>query len=125
FWHAPPVYAFAIFNPLAYWAMQLSLPGSATWFWLRVLDRGERAGTVLLALLFMTGHMGMLRALLTFAGTPLYEWHLATTIPFELTPLQDQQLAGLLMWVPASLLYVLAALFRAWPLLAPAERRVT
>ena len=123
FWHAPPVYHFAISNPLAFWAMQLSLLGTAVWFWHRALDRSKDVGTALLALMFITVQMGMLGALLTFASAPLYEWHLATTIPFGLTALQDQQLAGLLMWVPAALPYVVAALVRAWPLLGPAERR--
>ena len=58
--------------------------------------------------------MGMLGALLTFAGQPLYEPHMTTTLPYGLTPLADQQLAGLLMWVPAALPYLAVALLIAW-----------
>jgi putative membrane protein len=60
--------------------------------------------------------MGMLGALLTFASVPLYVPHLTTTFAFGLDPLGDQQLAGILMWVPASLPYlaVAAAQCFAW-----------
>ena len=121
-WHAPPVYAVAIVHPVAYWAMQLTLLGSAFWLWRRVFDRRENAGGVLFALLGTTVQMGLLGALLTFASTPLYDAHLLTTIPFGLAPVQDQQLAGLIMWVPAALPYLAAALWRAWPLLGPSVK---
>jgi putative membrane protein len=110
FWHLPGVYAEAIVQPLPYWSMQLTLLGSATWLWARVFDPQEGAGSVLSALLATIVQMGMLGALLTFAARPLYELHLTTTLPYGLTPLADQQLAGLVMWVPAALPYLLAAL---------------
>jgi putative membrane protein len=44
--------------------------------------------------------MGLLAALITFAPRPLYEPHLATTWPWDLSPLEDQQLGGLFIWVP-------------------------
>ena len=62
-------------------------------------------------------------ALLTFAGQELYAPHLATTAPFDLSPLEDQQLAVLIMWVPASLPYLAAALFRLAGLLGTEDRR--
>lgn len=122
FWHAPTVYAVAITHPAAYWAMQLTLLGSAFWLWRGVFDMRENAGGVIFALLGTTVQMGFLGALLTFASTPLYDAHLLTTIPFGLTPEQDQQLAGLIMWVPAALPYLAAILWRAWPLLGPSAK---
>ena len=58
----------------------------------------------------------MLGALITFAGRPLYESHLDIPPGWGLAPLADQQLAGLIMWVPPALLYigVIAWLFAAW-----------
>lgn len=109
FWHAPPVYAFAIHSAPAYWAMQLSLAGSAVAVWRRALDPETGPGPSLLALLAVLVQMGMLGALLTFARDALYVPHFHTTAPFGLTPIQDQQLGGLIMWVPASLPYLLAA----------------
>ena len=110
FWHAPQVYAVGIVGPLAYWTMQASLLGSAFFLWRRILSPETSTGAALLALLVTVVQMGMLGALLTFAREPLYEPHLSTTLAYGLTPLADQQLAGLIMWVPAALPYLVAAL---------------
>ena len=66
---------------------------------------------------------GLLGALLTFAGRPLYVAYLPTTAAWGLTPLEDQQLSGLIMWIPASLIHLgtLGVLFVAW--MHAAERR--
>jgi putative membrane protein len=108
-WHVPQLYAAAIGPPALYWTMQLSLLGSAVWFWRGVLGAAA-AGPALLALGLTIVQMGMLGALLTFAAVPLYGPHLATTAAFGLDALEDQRLAGLIMWVPAALPYLLAAL---------------
>ena len=108
-WHAPPVYEVAIRGALPYWAMQLTLLGSAVLLWRRILSPRTGTGPALAALLATATQMGMLGALLTFARQPLYAPHADTTIPYGLTPLADQQLAGLVMWVPAALPYLLAA----------------
>jgi len=57
---------------------------------------------VLLAAGLLLVQMGLLGAVLAFAPRPLYEPHLLTTLPFGLTALEDQQLGGLLMWVPGA-----------------------
>jgi putative membrane protein len=109
-WHAPAPYAFALSSHAAYWLMEATLFVSAFLMWQAVFARWNHGGAALAALLGSVVQMGMLGALLTFAARPLFEPHLTTTIPFGLTPLADQQLAGLLMWVPASLPYLVAAL---------------
>jgi cytochrome c oxidase assembly factor CtaG len=53
---------------------------------------------------------GVLGALIAFAGSPWYAAYATTTTAWGLTPLDDQQLAGMIMWVPAGLVYVVAAL---------------
>src|SRR5690606_23249383 len=62
------------------------------------------------ALLATMVQMGLLGALITFAGQPLFAPHLTTTAAWGLTPLADQQLAGLIMWAPAAGVYLLSAL---------------
>lgn len=121
-WHAPSVYAAGVGHSSLYWLMQASLLGTGVWLWRRVLDPREPAGGVLVALLGTTLQMGMLGALLTFSTTPLYGPHLLATAPFGLSPVEDQQLAGLIMWVPAALPYLAAALWRSWPMLSPDGR---
>jgi putative membrane protein len=58
----------------------------------------------------------VLGALLTFADQPWYQAHLTTTAAYGLSPRQDQQLAGLIMWIPGGGIYLAAALvlFTAW-----------
>lgn len=110
FWHAPPIYEAAIVSGPLYWSMQLGLLGSAFLLWQRIFAAETQLGASLLALLATIVQMGMLGALLTFAREPLYEAHLTTTLPFGLTPHADQQLAGLIMWVPAALPYLFVAI---------------
>ncbi len=54
--------------------------------------------------------MGLLGAVLTLAGRPLFQWHFLTTQAWRLSPLQDQQLGGALMWVPGIALFLWSAL---------------
>ena len=68
-------------------------------------------------------HTGILGALLTFArrsGIPAY----AATAPlWGLTPLEDQQIGGLIMWVPAGVVYLVAGLALFAPGCATASAR--
>lgn len=108
-WHVPAAYH-ATFNPdgIAYWLMHVTLAGSATWFWaatFRLLLTRPLAASV--SGLVTAIQMGVLGALLTFAPRPLYAVHAPQfTLPWGLTPLEDQQLGGLLMWVPGGVLFV-------------------
>jgi putative membrane protein len=67
------------------------------------------------------GQMGLLGALIVFAAAPLYPVHFASSLAWGFAPLADQQLAGLLMWVPAMLPYLGVGLWIAWSNLRPAE----
>ena len=53
--------------------------------------------------------MGLLGAILTFAAQPLYSAHAIAPLAWGLTPLEDQALGGLIMWVPAGIPYAIAA----------------
>ncbi|MDM0027001.1 cytochrome c oxidase assembly protein [Variovorax saccharolyticus] len=120
-WHAPGPYAWGLASVPAYWLMQLTLLGSAWLLWRAVLSPATPSGLALVALAVTIGQMGLLGALIVFAAQPLYPVHFASTLAWGFTPLADQQLAGLLMWVPAMLPYLGAGLWRAWTSLRPAE----
>ena len=107
-WHAPAAYGWALSNDGAYWLMQLSLLGAAVWFWMAV--RRASAPAAVAALLLAMVAMGLLGALLTFTGEAVYAPHLLTTAVWGMTPLEDQQAAGLIMWAPAAAVYLGAAL---------------
>lgn len=109
FWHAPAAYAWALSQDGAYWLMQLTLLGSAAGFWTAVAR--VPATHAVAALLVATVQMGLLGALLTFSGHPFYAPHFLGPQGWGLSPLEDQQLAGLIMWVPAAGLYLAAALY--------------
>ncbi len=111
-WHAPAFYAAALSHDAVYWLMQGSLLGSAFAFWGAV--RRSSITSAVGALLGTMVQMGLLGALITFASVPLYAPHLLSTAPWGLTPLHDQQLAGLIMWAPAAAFYLGAALLIAW-----------
>jgi putative membrane protein len=111
-WHAPAAYAAALASDALYWAMQATLLASATVFWLAVRRAGPAAAMA--AILVAMVLMGLLGALITFAAQPLYEPHFASTLAWGVAPLQDQQLAGVLMWAPGSLGYLAAAVCIGW-----------
>ena len=118
-WHAPPVYAWGLATVPAYWLMQTTLLGSSWLLWRAILRPATQPGPALFALGTTIGQMGLLGALIAFAPRPLYAVHFASTAAWGFTPLADQQLAGLLMWVPASLPYLVVGLRLAWTSLQP------
>lgn len=105
-WHLPAAYDAALAHKAIYGAMQASLLATAWLYW----DAIARAPAPVALPFVATGaaQMGLLGALLTFAPGPLYASHLATTAPFGIGPLADQQLAGLVMWVIGLIPYALA-----------------
>ncbi|MCK8787504.1 cytochrome c oxidase assembly protein [Roseomonas sp. NAR14] len=105
-WHMPGPYALALHSHLAYWAMHASLLATACWLWRGLLARLEAA---LVAGVVTAAQTGALGALLTMAPRALFADHALTTLPWGLTPLEDQQLGGLLMWVPGGLVFAAAA----------------
>ena len=111
-WHAPAPYAAALSSVPVYALMQFTLLASATAFWLAV--RRAAPAAAMAAILATTVQMGLLGALITFAASPLYAPHVASTLAWGVSPLEDQQLAGLTMWAPGSLAYLVAAVWIGW-----------
>lgn len=121
FWHAPPVYSAALSSSIVFWVMQVSLTGSAALWWASM--RQAQAPAAIAATLATMVQMGALGALLTFAGRAFYAPHFATTQAWGWTPLEDQQIAGLIMWAPASAAYLLIALGILYRSMQPAMAR--
>lgn len=103
FWHTPRFYLLALQHPWWHVLEHALFLSTAGLFWWSVLRHGRnRVHWALCALLLTLMHTGFLGAVLTFARAPLYGS--ARSLP-------DQQLAGLIMWVPGAVPYLLAA---AW-----------
>ncbi|MFX0546574.1 cytochrome c oxidase assembly protein [Roseovarius sp. S1116L3] len=112
-WHHPLSYDAALSNMGVYWMMQLSLLGTAIWFWWAVFTAEHAPIDRLFFVIGGFAQMGMLGAILTFAPSPLFAAHAFAPFEWGLTPLRDQQLGGLIMWVPAGIPYALAAAMMA------------
>jgi putative membrane protein len=118
-WHAPSLFQATVESDLIHSLQHLSFLLSALLFWWALL-RGREAeigyGMAVLYV-FSTGvHSSILGALLTFSPRIWYPVYSGTTRAWGLTPLEDQQIGGLIMWVPAGLVFLVAglALFGKW-----------
>jgi putative membrane protein len=119
-WHLPGPYQTALASDPVHAAEHASFLGTAMLFWWVVLsaDRRRRLAPGFAALyLFAAALQGSaLGALLLFAPAPLYPLQALGSASFGLPPLADQQVAGLIMWIPADLVYLgsAATLFMRW-----------
>ena len=126
-WHIPSWFQETLDNEFVHALQHLSFLLSALLFWWAVMQGRNAAINYGLAVLYMLTtaiHSGLLGALITFARTVWYPAYAGKTDSWGLTALQDQQIGGLIMWVPACTVYVVAglALFAAW--LRESENRV-
>lgn len=103
-WHLPAAYDAALSSVPFYWLMQASLLAPAWAFWRAALAQPAGAGLGWVFLAYL--QMGMLGAILTLAPQALYATHATAPMLWGFTPLADQQLGGLVMWMPAALAYV-------------------
>jgi putative membrane protein len=126
FWHAAGPYDAAVHNDLIHMAEHGSFLATAVLFWWVVIGgpAGERVspGFGVLLVFAMAMQSVFLSVLLTFARTPWYSAYAATTRNWHLDPLADQQLAGVIMWIPAGLVYLGAGLALTVAWLREAER---
>lgn len=114
FWHVPRLYEAALRDTTLHLMMLGSLLAVAMVFWrsLMVAARSGAGATLATApvLLATLMHTGLLGALLTFSPGLWFPVMAPGALAFGLSPLADQQLAGLIMWVPMGLVYMAAAL---------------
>jgi putative membrane protein len=120
FWHFPRPYQAALAHPAVHALEHASFFGTAVLFWWVVLPPlGRRVlgyGQSILYIGVTLCQSGALGALLMFSSRAWYPAHAAGERAWGMTPLDDQQLAGLIMWIPAGAVYVgaAAALFIQW-----------
>lgn len=132
-WHVPELFQATLSNDAMHALQHSSFLGTAVLFWWAIIRAHASTnrpptthfGVAVLLLFGTTLHSGALGALLTFSRTLWYPaYALACRTTCALSPLEDQQLAGLIMWIPASFAYLLASLilFATW--LRASEDRV-
>lgn len=110
-WHTPFFYGATFRSDLVYLTMHLTMFGSAFLLWHGLLVRGLDQPLLAFGTGFATTlQMSLLGALLTFATRPLFTEHLLTSAWWGFTPVEDQQLGGLIMWVPGCTVLILAGI---------------
>jgi cytochrome c oxidase assembly factor CtaG len=108
-WHAPILFDTTVENITLHRLQHVSFFASAVLFWWAVLWRcptGAAAWHVFITMM----HTSVLGALMALAPRVLYGAQTAAAADWGLTPLEDQQLAGVIMWVPAGTIYAGVAL---------------
>ena len=124
-WHVPALFDAALNDSTVHAWQHVSFLLTALLFWWSVLGAVTRKeqGLALVSLFTTMVHTGALGALLTLARTPWYAHYFHGTSAFGINALQDQQLGGLIMWVPAGGIYILCGLLIAGRWLKPPMRR--
>ena len=124
-WHIPAAFDAAAANYPLHLLEHACFFGTALLFWRAILAAGSSHRTVsALAAAFATlFHGGLLGALITLAPGALYAHYAEPARRWGLSAIEDQQLAGLLMWVPMGIVYLGACLMLAVRLVVPMEAR--
>jgi putative membrane protein len=114
-WHAPALFDAAVASDAVHALQHLCFFVPALFFWQALLDAGSprRAAIAIVAAFLTFMHTGLLGGLLTMAPQPLYAPYFGRAQVWGLTPLEDQQLAGVLMWIPLGLPYLAVGLWLA------------
>ncbi|HEX3300046.1 MAG TPA: cytochrome c oxidase assembly protein [Actinomycetota bacterium] len=119
-WHTPLAFQTALRNNSLHALEHLTLLVTALFFWWPILTPGlrQRIGTgfAIVEVLVATTVMTVLGAMLTFSPAVWYPAYAAAERAHDIGALADQQLAGLLMWIPSGMLYlvIIAVLFVRW-----------
>lgn len=125
-WHAPVLFVDALQSDAVHALQHISFLGTALLFWWALLNNhGGRLGYGGAVLYVFTTaiHTSVLGAWLTFAPRPWYAPYVLTSPAWHLTALQDQQLGGLIMWIPAGTLLTIVALVLLIKWLQESQRR--
>jgi putative membrane protein len=125
-WHIPTLFDATLENAWIHALQHASFFGTALLFWWAIINASLdwKSSFVGVLFLFLTSlHSGILGAFLTFTRELWYPVYANSTAAYDLTPLEDQQLGGLIMWVPAGLVYIGAGLAMFARMLSQTERR--
>ena len=124
-WHIPSLYHAALENDFVHWLEHIAFLSTGMLLWsvlLRGVKRPSHAPAAMAAGLATLLHSGFLAALFTFSPVLFYPWYDGRAQLWDLTPLTDQQLAGLIMWVPGMPVYLAVILLAARNLIESGTR---
>lgn len=120
FWHLPGPYGWALAHEWVHDLEHFGFLAFSLAFWTIVIEPyGQRRalsyGATILFVVSSGFVMSLIGAVLTLAPHPIYAMH-GDAARYGLSELADQQLAGIIMWIPSNLIHVaaLCGLFLAW-----------
>ena len=123
-WHLPWLFDQTLSNDWVHAAQHITFLSTAMLFWWPVLEpRRLNYGTALVYVFTTALQTSVLGAMLTFAPRPCYVAYLTTAPQWHLSPLEDQQLGGLIMWIPAGTLLTAIGLALLIKWVAESQRR--
>ena len=108
-WHVPFLFELALHSESVHAVQHLCFIGSALLFWWTLIHgrHGRLGYGAAVVYVFTTAaHNSILGALLTLAPHPWYPTYVSTAHAWSITPLEDQQLGGLIMWIPGGVFAV-------------------
>jgi putative membrane protein len=122
-WHAPALFGLALAGEGWHVLQHLTFMVTALFFWTSMVDETRirrHPMSAVIGLFFTALVSGALGALMAFSQSPWYVGYARLGMtPLGLTPVEDQQLAGLLMWIPGGVVHAVAALVIIGRLLQP------
>lgn len=123
-WHSPPLFARALAHEPVHALQHLSFLGAALLFWTVVTQgpRGEGRAASMVAIFATAVQSCVLAALMTMSSIRWYPFY--SEGPFTLSAFEDQQLAGLIMWVPCCAIMIGAGVATMAMLLRDVETRM-
>ena len=129
-WHIPVLFELAMRSPGWHFLQQVSFFATGILLWWPVVQPWPSVArwprwAIPLYLFFATLPCDALSAFLTFCDRAIYPSYQNRTLPFGLSALSDQQLAGSLMWVCVTFIYLLPAVAITMQILAPSHRQRT
>ena len=119
-WHAPKFFDAALQYEWIHVTEHIVFLITAMLFWWLLLKSTTqthvRFGMAVLYLFATILQSGILGALMTFSSRPWYPYYADQIMPWGLTPLHDQQIAGLIMWMPGGFIFTALTIgyFAAW-----------
>ncbi|HWR15931.1 MAG TPA: cytochrome c oxidase assembly protein [Terriglobales bacterium] len=126
-WHIPYLYDAAVQYESVHALQHTMFLFTALLFWWTLVHGryGRLAYGVAVVYVFTTAiHTSILGALMTFTQQIWYPIYDGRTHEFHLTPLEDQQLGGLIMWIPAGVVFIILGLWLMAAWLRESEKRV-
>jgi cytochrome c oxidase assembly factor CtaG len=114
-WHQQAAYELALVNPLAHYAEHVTFFATAIFFWWPVIGTAPLGSDLSYPVRLLYTFLAwipnsVLGAGITLAGGVLYPHYIEAGARFGVDAAADQVLAGLIMWVPGDVLFLVALL---------------